>query len=164
MLEGGCCVEKGEEGYYYSAIRNKVAMGFPSSLSPIQLVSHLNGNIRLSFVRGGLPSSSSSPTLPTLFSSGRKRESERSKKKEKPFCCICRGPIKLPVAVNLQQQKLRRPFDHGISFPLSIFPFNYLPAISSSEWMQGSFAHTRVEIAFWLVLPVLVTTWLVISF
>lgn len=49
MLEGGCCVEKGEEGYYYSAIRNKVAMGFPSSLSPIQLVSHLNGNIRLSF-------------------------------------------------------------------------------------------------------------------
>lgn len=32
-VEGGCCVEKGEEGYYYSAIRNKVAMGFPSSLS-----------------------------------------------------------------------------------------------------------------------------------
>jgi hypothetical protein len=164
MLEGGCCVEKGEEGYYYSAIRNKVAMGFPSSLSLSNPIGFPFEWKHPPFVRGGLPSSSLSPTLPTLFSSGRKREPERSKKKEKPFCCICREPIKLPVAVNLQQQKLRRPFDHGISFPLSIFPFNYLPAISSSEWMQGSFAHTRVEIAFWLVLPVLVTTWLVISF
>lgn len=44
--------KRGEAGYYYSAIRNKVAMGFPSSLSlsPIQLVSHLNGNIRLSLL------------------------------------------------------------------------------------------------------------------
>jgi len=85
-------------------------------LSPIQLVSHLNGNIRLSF--GG--SSSFSSCSPHQFCLA---VDDKGTREEKPFCCVCRRPIKLPVAVNLlqQQQKLRQPFDQGIFFFPSIF-------------------------------------------
>jgi hypothetical protein len=65
----------------------------------------------------------------------------KKKKKKKPFCCVCRGPIKLPVAVNLlQQQQL---FDHGISFPFFLI---------ISQPSARSVTVTHVEIAFWLVL------------
>lgn len=151
-VEGGCCVEKGEEGYYYSAIRNKVAMGFPSSLSnPIGFPFEWK---HPPFVRGVFLHLLRPPPYQLCLAVGEKG----NQKKRSPFVVFVEDQSSCLSLLTCNSRSC------GISFPLSIFPFNYLPAISSSEWMQGSFAHTRVEIAFWLVLPVLVTTWLVISF
>ena len=107
---------------------------------------------------GSLSSSCSSLYQFCLVVGDKSSGTRKRKKKNKPFCCVCRGPIKLPVAFNLlQQQQL---FDHGISFPFFLI---------ISQPSARSVTVTHVELLFGLFSPlvfglVLVTTWLVISF